>query len=65
MARSVRIVCTISPRRGVLSHWRERDGQTEREARRPAEATSSENGRAPALITDLVAVRRDRGLASA
>jgi hypothetical protein len=63
MARSVRIVCTISPRRGVVSPWRDRIGQTERKTDRPADATSSDDRRAPGLITDLAAVKRARGLA--
>jgi hypothetical protein len=63
MARSVRIVCTISPRRGVVSPWRDRSGQVERATDRPAEATSSDDRRTPGVITDLAAVKRSRGLA--
>jgi hypothetical protein len=64
VARDVRIVCTISPRRGVLSHWRERDRPAQGEPARPAEATSSNDG-SSCPITDLAAVKRAKGLATA
>ncbi|HEV8635202.1 MAG TPA: hypothetical protein VG370_13300 [Chloroflexota bacterium] len=67
MARSIRIVCTISPRRGMVSQWRDRDVQAHRETSRalPAEAARADADGSPCVITELAAVKRTKGLASA
>jgi hypothetical protein len=65
MARSIRIVCTISPRRGAPSPRPERSGQAKPAAGRPAEADPAEGARGLGTIIDLAAVKRAKGLSSA
>jgi hypothetical protein len=45
MARSIRIVCTISPRRGVVSNWRDREGKLRREPKPVADAPRGDRKR--------------------